>query len=99
MTLQRFTRRTKHLALVVLLPIPYGLLASAVCIVWHSTLPKKATGGAWFDFCMPDGILFNFVFVLLVLVSAVSFIPLLVFAGKDWLSGSAVKASGSSPRP
>jgi hypothetical protein len=81
---RRFSKRTKEFAFVVLLPIPYLILATVFCAAWHTQLRRDATSGNWFEWCMPDGALFNFLGGFVLLVSAIFVIPLLISAVRDW---------------
>jgi hypothetical protein len=91
-SLKCFRERTKAFALLVLLPIPYLLSAALLCAAWHTQLSKGATGGDWFDWCMPDGMLFNFLLSVLLLIAVLSLIPFLVCLRKDWQSYSASRS-------
>jgi uncharacterized membrane protein YhdT len=79
----RFSKRTKEFAFVVLLPIPYLILATLFCAAWHTQLRRDATSGNWFEWCMPDGVLFNVLLSLILLASAIFVVPLLVSGIRD----------------
>jgi hypothetical protein len=77
------SKRTKTMGAVVLFPVPYVLVASLICMLWHTLLPKGAKSGAWFDLCMPDGLFFNFGLVFLLLLAVVLAVPFIISATKD----------------
>ncbi len=78
------SKRTKTMGAVVLFPVPYVLVASLICMLWHTLLPKGAKSGAWFDLCMPDGLFFNFGLVFLLLLAVVLAVPFIISATKDY---------------
>jgi hypothetical protein len=79
------SKRTKTIGAVILFPpVPYLLLASLICMLWHTLLPKGAESGTWFDLCMPDGLFFNFGLVLLSLLAVVLVVPFIISATKDY---------------
>jgi hypothetical protein len=80
---KRFGRGTKVAASLVLLPIPYCLLAGVICAMWHTQLRLGAVSGRWFDFCMPDGILFNLLLSVLAFMAVLALIPVVVLLIKD----------------
>ncbi len=74
-------KRTKTIGAVILFPVPYLLLASLICMLWHTLLPES---GTWFYLCMPDGLFFNFGPVLLSLLAVVLVVPFIISATKDY---------------
>lgn len=83
---KRLSARTKLLAVLVFFPIPYLLVASLVCKIWHRRILVGSTTGDWFDWCMPDGMLFGFGFTGLLLIACLVSIPLLISLIFDWRS-------------
>jgi hypothetical protein len=83
------SKRTKTMGAVVLFPVPYVLLASLICMLWHSLLPKGAKSGGYFELCMPDGLFFNFGLVLLLLLAVLLLVPFIISATKDYRASKA----------
>ena len=81
---KRVSSRTKAIAVVVFLPIPYLAVAGLVCAIWHKRLAAGVTQGDWFDWCMPDGMFFGFVLAALLVVSCLFLIPLILSLIGDW---------------
>jgi hypothetical protein len=84
MAIQRFSRRTKQVAIVFLLPIPYLAFAISMYAILKMTLSPATVEGSRFQSWM--WVLFDLVPTALVFVSLFVFVPLVASLITDWHS-------------
>jgi hypothetical protein len=86
MAQMKFSRGTKITAILVVLPIPFAVLASIACELWHLLLPTGFSEDTLLLFCGLHGILYNLVLGTLLIIAVSAFIPLVVFIIHDWIT-------------